>query len=168
MNFNQKIGLFAVAILVFSAVKGCAQVESASYRLMLKNMLAHSVPEITVEKAAADTSAIFLDSREKKEFDVSHIDGALWVGYDDFDPARVAQLAHNQRVIVYCSVGYRSEKITEKLQAAGFSDVQNLYGGIFEWVNQEHPVIDSAGPTRRVHAFDRVWGVWLRKGKKVY
>lgn len=169
MNFTQKMAILAICVFLFSGTKIWSQVENASYRLMLKKLLAHSVPEISVEKAVADSTAIFLDSREKKEFDVSHIAGAIWVGYDDFDPARTAQLAHNQRIIIYCSVGYRSEKVTEKLLAAGFSDVQNLYGGIFEWVNQGHPVVDFTGEkTRRVHAFDRVWGVWLRRGKKVY
>jgi hypothetical protein len=43
-----------------------------------------------------------------------------------------------------------------------------MYGGIFEWVNNGYPIVNSAGPTQRVHAFDRTWGVWLKKGEKVY
>ncbi len=169
MKFSKKITWLAAGTLLFAAAQTWAQVENGAYRLMLKKLLAHAVPEISVEKAAADSTAIFLDAREKKEFDVSQIAGAIWVGYDDFDPTRAAQLAQNQRVIVYCSVGYRSEKVSEKLLAAGFSDVQNLYGGIFEWVNQGHPVVAPSGEkTGRVHAFDRAWGVWLRRGKKVY
>ena len=66
---------------------------------------------------------------------------------------------------MYCSVGYRSEKVSEKLIKAG----SNMYGSIFEWVNQGRPVYDSDGvPTDRVHAFDETWGAWLLKGEKVF
>ncbi|MDF9798803.1 hypothetical protein OKW21_004066 [Catalinimonas alkaloidigena] len=44
-----------------------------------------------------------------------------------------------------------------------------MYGGIFEWVNQGQDVVDSSGqPTEKVHAYDRVWGIWLKQGEKVY
>jgi 3-mercaptopyruvate sulfurtransferase SseA len=70
---------------------------------------------------------------------------------------------------VYCSVGYRSEKVSEQLRQAGYQTVYNLYGGIFEWKNQGHPVVNAEGePTERVHAYNRSWGVWLKKGDKVY
>ncbi|MEZ4984799.1 MAG: rhodanese-like domain-containing protein [Saprospiraceae bacterium] len=67
---------------------------------------------------------LFLDARERKEFEVSHLPGAHFIGYDDFDLSRVEKLDKGREVIVYCSVGYRSEKITEKLLAAGFTNVK--------------------------------------------
>jgi rhodanese-related sulfurtransferase len=160
--------LFAGAFLLGWPFLG-AQVQSGAYRLMLKKLLSHSVPEITVPAAAqARDSVLFLDAREPKEYAVSHLKDALWVGYDHYDSTVTANVDKNQRIVVYCSVGYRSEKITEKLRAAGFTNVSNLYGGIFEWVNQGQSVYDAQGVTQRVHAFDRTWGVWLRKGKRVY
>jgi rhodanese-related sulfurtransferase len=158
--------LLALASMTFCA---SAQVKSGAFRLMLDGLLGHSVPEIGVAAAArAQDSIVFLDARERREYDVSHLRGARHVGYDAFDPRALDGLPRTQRVVVYCSVGYRSEKISEKLLAAGFTNVANLYGGIFEWVNQGHPVYDGAGRTDAVHAYDRVWGVWLKKGKKVY
>ncbi len=56
-----------------------------------------------------------------------------------------AFIGEESKVVVYCSVGYRSEKIAEKLKAAGYKNVFNLYGGIFEWENQNLPVYDSNG-----------------------
>ncbi|KPQ09558.1 MAG: Rhodanese-related sulfurtransferase, partial [Algoriphagus marincola HL-49] len=64
-------------------------------------------------------------------------------------------------------VGARSQDIGKKLVQKGFS-VVNLYGGIFQWVNDELPVYDSLGQTKKVHAYNRAWGVWLNKGEKVY
>lgn len=159
---------FAVSLLLLAWVS-YGQVQRGAYRTMLKTLLSHSVPETGVQEAARDsTSVVFLDAREPREFEVSHIAGAIPVGYDYFDAGLLPALDKERPMVVYCSVGYRSEKVAEKLLAAGFKNVSNLYGGIFEWVNQGHPVVNGTGATQEVHAYSRSWGVWLRKGKKIY
>ena len=156
-------GLLLAALVCFG------QVKSGAYRVMLKNLLSHSVPEIQVQQAAIDSANIvFLDAREPKEYEVSHISKAIPVGYDNFKIENLPVLNKDQRIVVYCSVGYRSEKVTEQLRTAGFTNIANLYGGIFEWVNQGFPVYDALGLTEHVHGFSRTWGVWLHRGKKVY
>jgi predicted sulfurtransferase len=65
-------------------------------------------------------------------------------------------------------VGYRSEKIAKRCQAAGFKQVYNLYGGIFEWVNQGNTVVNADGPTEQVHTYDKKWSVWLDRGIRVF
>ena len=145
-------------------------IESGSYRFMLKTLLSHTVPEMEVKTAsAADNETLFLDARERAEYEVSHIQGALWVGYDDFDISRLDGVAKDTPLVVYCSVGYRSEKISEQLLDAGYNDVANLYGGIFEWKNQDQKVVNMDGQTTEsVHAYNRTWGIWLKNGEKVY
>jgi len=107
-------------------------------------------------------NVILLDTRSREEYDVSHIPGAIWVGYEEFQSERVRNLNPDQKVIVYCSVGYRSEKIGEKLQDLGFTNVRNLYGSIFEWANQSYPLISPSGDTiQQIHAYNRVWGKWM-------
>lgn len=160
-----------VATLLFTCqLEASAQVQSAAYRTMLKGLLSHTVPELSVQEAVKrQENSIFLDAREWREYEVSHIPGAIFVGYDHFDWSHLATVQDkNKPVVVYCSVGYRSEKISEKLLQAGYTNVSNLYGGIFEWVNQGFPVVDNSGATRKVHAYNRTWGVWLKKGDKVY
>lgn len=143
-------------------------VGSKSYERMLDKLLDHTVPEVSVDSIVT-SSPILLDARETNEYAVSGIENAKWVGYNDFSLERMKDISKNEEIVVYCSVGYRSEKIAEKLRSAGYSNVSNLYGGIFEWMNQGHSVVDSTGnKTERVHAFNRIWGVWLKKGKKVY
>jgi hypothetical protein len=67
---------------------------------------------------------------------------------------------------LYCSIGYRSEKIGEKLKDAGYTNVQNLFGSIFEWVNQELPVENSKDEiVKKVHTYNRLWGKWVDKKK---
>ena len=167
--FIPTIKIFALGSLLLVSIATFGQVKSAAYRAMLKNLLNHSVPEIQVQDAARDSAAIlFLDAREPGEFAVSRIKAALHVGYDHFDTSVLAEIQKDKRIVVYCSVGYRSEKVAEKLLAAGFQNVSNLYGGIFEWVNQGNPVYNADGQTPEVHAYSRSWGIWLTKGKKVY
>ncbi len=144
------------------------KVESTLYGATLKALLSHSVPEVSVKEANQAQTALFLDAREPREFDVSHIANAIPVGYDNLDLSALDNVDKNTKIIVYCSVGYRSEKVAEKLLAEGFKDVSNLYGGIFEWKNQGFPVINTQGKTDSVHAYSKTWGIWLNKGEKVY
>ncbi len=166
---KKKLIFLFLTLLVFAGNSVFAQ--SKAFRLMLKTLLSHSVTEINVAqaKAAQANRAWLLDAREPREFEVSHLENARFVGYEDFSLDRVADIPKDSAVVVYCSVGYRSEKVAEKLVAAGFTNVVNLYGGLFQWVNEENTVVDTAAqPTRKVHAFSRTWGVWLKKGEKIY
>ena len=111
-----------------------------------------------------------LDAREEKEFQVSHIRGADYVGYDNFNIHQTLKKYPNKElpIVVYCSLGIRSEDIGEQLQKVGYSTVFNLYGGIFEWKNQEKPVYTSKDQeTEKVHTFNHEWSKWLLKGEKI-
>lgn len=162
--------IFAILFVILNFSLFAQEVESPSYNLMLKGLLSHDVPELSVDGLKPnDSSTLYLDARALEEYQVSHINGALWVGYDDFDATRLKAVPKDQKLVVYCSVGYRSEKIAEKLIALGYTNVSNLYGGIFEWVNEGHPVVDmNDKPTDKVHAYNKAWGIWLDKGEKVY
>lgn len=145
-----------------------AQTQSGAFNLTLKTLLSHTVTEISVPEAV-EANALFMDAREWNEYTVSHIKNSLFVGYENFRSDSLASIKKDQKIIVYCSVGYRSEKISEKLMDAGFTDVSNLVGGIFEWVNQGHSIVDSReNTTQNIHAYNKTWGVWLNKGNKVY
>ncbi len=147
-----------------------ASVESGAYNLMLKGLLKRDVPEVDPQKASQiQEQVVFIDTRSRGEFEVSHIRNAIWVGYDDFDISRMQGIGKNTKIIAYCSVGARSEKITRQLLALGYSDVSNLYGGVFEWVNQEKALYNEKNETtEKVHAYNKTWGIWLNKGQKVY
>lgn len=107
---------------------------------------------------------VILDAREKEEYNVSHIARSICVGYNDFDLKALEDLDKSSKIYVYCSIGYRSEKIGEKLQNAGFENVHNLYGGIFAWGNSSYPLVDKNGePTNAVHGYSKKWSKWLNK-----
>ncbi|AUC77768.1 rhodanese-like domain-containing protein [Olleya sp. Bg11-27] len=139
---------------------------------LLKKHNKNSVPYITVQELAMPkTDAVILDAREPKEFEVSHIKNAMLVGYDFFDIKTVTEIYSNkdEKIVVYCSLGIRSETIAKKLKDEGYTNVLNLYGGIFEWKNNDFIVVDSEEKeTNKVHTFNEAWSKWLEKGDKIY
>ena len=170
---NFKILLFLFIIFPFWNNSTFAQnnkmVKSKSYNLMLKKLLKHDVPEISIDSLHKIKDAVLLlDARETAEFNVSHLKNAKFVGYKDFNIELLHNTSKNQPIVVYCSVGYRSEKIAEKLMNAGFKNVQNLYGGIFEWKNKKLDVYNANGITNNVHPYSSSWGIWLKNADKVY
>ena len=143
------------------------KVEKKSYDRLLQGLLKHSVPELSVNEALQKKSPIYLDSRESQEYLVSHIPNAIWIGYDSLRMSTINQLDKSKNYIVYCSVGYRSEKISEKLIGLGFSNVFNLYGGAFEWINEGYALQGIDGKsTQKIHPYNAIWGIWLSKGEK--
>lgn len=133
-----------------------------------------SVPYISVEGLRAlqlNEEIMILDTREPSEFAVSAIKDASCVGYNNFSVDAVSEkiTQKDTPIVVYCSLGIRSEEIGEKLKKAGFTNVKNLYGGIFEWKNKGYPVLDQKKQeTDSVHVFSRAWGKWLKAGTPVY
>ena len=72
-------------------------------------------------------------------------------------------------IIVYCSVGVRSQSFGEMLEKKGFTNVKNIYGGLFYWANMKYPMVDvKENKTDRIHGFNKDWGKWVKKGIVVY
>ena len=144
-----------------------------SFEELKNEIISKTIPLISVQelKKVETTKKPFLilDAREKTEYNTSHIKNAKYVGYDKFKMSSLKGVDKNTTIVIYCSVGYRSEKIGEKLKKAGYTKVLNLQGGIFDWVNSGYLVYDNNGnETSKVHAYDKFWGKWLTKGEKVY
>lgn len=155
--------------LLVACGHGDRMVESRAYNTLLQGLLPDEAPVIGVEAARQRSDWQYLDARQRTEYEVSHLPGAQWIGYETFDSSRVADLDRRQPVLVYCSVGYRSGKIAERLQAMGFDSVYNLYGGLFEWANRDLPLENDHGqPTDSIHGYNRKWGIWVKEGTVVY
>lgn len=164
-----KLFWIVLSLLLMTGTVVLAQTTSRAYGAMLETMYKKTVPLVTVAELKKMPNVVLLDTRTRPEYDVSHLPNAHWVGYDDFDLKRVRSISKQATVVLYCSVGYRSERVGEKLLAAGYGHVYNLYGSLFEWVNEGNPVVDKQEkPTERVHAYSRLWGIWLKRGNKVY
>ena len=162
-----------ILLMVSGLMKIVIGQKPTNYDDQLKRMYKNSVDLITVEdllnQINKNADIVVLDARELSEYKVSHIEGARNIGYNNFSIELLQDIPKSAEIVVYCSLGVRSEQIGEKLKDAGYSNVKNLYGGIFEWKYQDQIVVDRKGiPTEKVHAYDKNWGQWLLKGEKVY
>lgn len=142
--------------------------EDQAFDKKVSEMLRFSVPVMGVEELRNIQSEVYIfDARKRREYEVSHIPGAQYVGFEDFDPESLNELPKDVPIVVYCSIGYRSEKIGEKLKSQGFTRVYNLFGSLFEWANRGYPMVDSLErPTKTVHTYNKNWSRWV-DGKKV-
>lgn len=158
-----------ILLLTIISISGLLVAQTISYENMLATLLKKTVEPIKVKTASYSKSAYFLDTRTKTEFEISHIKNAQWIGFKEFNINKLKNIPKNAEIIVFCSVGARSEQIGEKIKKAGFTNVKNLWGGLFQWVNEGYPIFDKNEKiTQKVHAYSPEWGVWLLKGEKVY
>ncbi|WP_445747639.1 rhodanese-like domain-containing protein [Polaribacter sp.] len=160
--------IFAFLVMTSTLVVGQEKLDKLLHKWNTRN-----VPYISAETLKmSKEKTIILDAREESEFKVSHLKNAIFVGYNQFDLNQtIAKLPKDktEKIVVYCSLGIRSETIAHKLIQAGYTNVFNLYGGIFEWKNKDFQVVDTTGnETEKVHAFNKSWSKWLQKGEKVY
>lgn len=142
--------------------------QSLAYRALLESLYDKKFPVVKPEQITNLANYQVLDTREKEEFQVSHLKDAIWVGYDSFTLEKVVGIDKEKPILVYCTVGARSQAIGKKLQEAGFTQVYNLYGGIIHWANELKPLESNGNPTSKVHTYSRTWGIWLNQGEKVY
>ncbi|WP_442844492.1 rhodanese-like domain-containing protein [Leeuwenhoekiella sp. H156] len=155
-------------VLLFLSFSGFAQKKSIGKLLRTYN--SGSVPYISVEELKMKQDEyLILDSRKAEEFEVSHLPNAIRVD-DRLDETTLERIRKsNKKIVVYCSVGVRSEDFGEKLQKKTGQPVFNLYGGIFAWKDAGFPIFNDEGkPTERVHTFSKNWQDYLSTGIAVY
>lgn len=142
------------------------------FSTMVNTLITNDVDTInreSLKRMMAEREIVLLDAREMNEYAVSHIENAYYVGYDAFSLDAVKDISKDKTVVVYCSVGYRSGLVAKQLLDAGYTDVYNLYGGIFDWTNYGLPVVNSENKeVEQVHPYNTMWGFWVNKYEKRY
>lgn len=137
----------------------------------VKGVVSHKFPNvqsISTEKLAAWLTSelpppVLIDARKAEEYAVSHLPGARHL--QTVEAVQGSDIAPDAALVVYCSVGYRSARLAQKLQAAGYDHVMNLEGSIFEWHNRGHPIVSEGKPVRHVHPYNRTWRLLLESAE---
>lgn len=110
-----------------------------------------------------EAGMIIIDARAPEEFAISHI--RLAINAENVEKvSSIMALPENsgKTIVVYCSVGYRSAILGNRLKKAGFK-VYNLKGSIFKWANEGKPLFKGSDETHEVHPYDKNWGKLLDK-----
>src|SRR5687767_8470537 len=86
---------------------------------------------------------VLLDCRELEEVATARIGGSQHIPMREI-PGRIAELQSDRdgRIVVHCHHGGRSLRVTQFLRQQGFTQAQNMTGGIDAWSQQ----IDSSVP----------------------
>jgi rhodanese-related sulfurtransferase len=83
-----------------------------------------------LKQALERNQVLLIDVREPGEFAREHIAGAQSLPLSAFD---VSHLPRDRKIVLCCQSGARSARALAQLQAAGFSDVAHLDGGLSAW-----------------------------------
>ncbi|GCC18651.1 hypothetical protein chiPu_0022116 [Chiloscyllium punctatum] len=144
------------------------------------NLVQDRSSDSTEQQMAENRNQILLlDVRSMAEYEVSHLQGAIRIDPDTSDMNHLtkelglADCNEEREVICYCTVGYRSSKVAQKLVEFLASNagqtlrrslrVYNLEGGLVKWANEGKPMVDcKEQPTSLVHPYSSMWAYLVK------
>jgi molybdopterin/thiamine biosynthesis adenylyltransferase/rhodanese-related sulfurtransferase len=115
-----------------------------SYRELLSQVKAE-IDEIDAVEARArlngDGAPLFLDIRERDEWEEGHLPGALHIPRGSLE-SRIEQAVpdREREIIAYCAAGNRSAFAAQTLEELGYERVRSLAGGFTDWKRNGLPV----------------------------
>ncbi len=80
----------------------------------------------------------FIDVRTPEEFAAGHVPGAVNIPLQTLKQ-RIAEVPKDKQVYVYCEAGVRSAKAARLLTKAGYTNIENISGGMRAWREQHYP-----------------------------
>ncbi len=125
------------------------------------------VPQMSTQELAqrmaedGDARPLLIDVRTRREYEVSHLPGAVWAETSRQIEDVLSRRSKHQVIVLYCSAGVRSSNAAARLTKSGRADVFNLQGSIFLWANERRPVLQDGKVVGVVHPYDDRWGVLL-------
>ena len=92
-------------------------------------------------KAIEDPNTLLIDMRNHYESEVGKFENAICPDADTFRDAlpKAVELVkgkEDQKILLYCTGGIRCEKASAYFRHHGFTDVNQLYGGIIEYAKE--------------------------------
>lgn len=102
------------------------------------------------EKRIQTGESQLLDVRTAGEFQSGHLKNSLqadWLNNKEFTE-RIKYLDKSKPLLVYCASGVRSAAAAKYLLAQGFTNVQNLKGGLTAWKLEGKKVEQPVGTTQ--------------------
>lgn len=164
-----RVAILMTALIVLVAGFGVTKAGAFQW-FLLKASLRTKFPQIQwiTTRELADWIAdsrrqqpVLLDVRTAEEWAVSHLPGARRVEPRMSPESALEGVAKDAPIVTYCAVGYRSGELASKLRAAGFSNVRNLEGSIFQWANEHRPLVREGKVVKQVHPYSAFWGKLL-------
>ncbi|GEM_PF-830828 len=115
-------------------------------------------------KLIEEKAPFIIDARSAEEYETSHLAGAM-----RFENGLVDSLSKDTPILIYCTVGVRSNSLANILSEQGFNQVYELKRGILGWSNARLPVMDNRDQlTDEIHVYSEFFSSFLKEGKAIY
>ena len=154
--------------------------------------------ELEDKLESCDGSIIVIDCRSSGEHQVSKIRGAQHPNFNaeediineflvenGVESGRIITIGHewhewmqclilttptsDKNVVCYCSIGYRSSILANRINAIGAGNASNLEGSMFKWANEGREIVDFGGNTTHfVHPYNWFFGLTISPSKWLY
>lgn len=89
-------------------------------------------PREVKELLARAGNVLFVDVREKWEYDTTHIEGSTLIPLGEI-PANLARLERADEIVCFCHHGMRSLDAAAWLRSQGVEGARSMAGGIDRW-----------------------------------
>jgi rhodanese-related sulfurtransferase len=171
-HFNRRVGPWLFLTLVVLLFVPCLLIAQRPGFFEMVDSYTNDFPTVTpklLENEWSSGAVLLLDAREPSEYRVSRIPGARFIGVSlNYEKIRESTPLDTP-IVVYCSVGARSQDVAIRLKAMGYTNIRNMYGGIFYWAGLGFPMEDHQGNrTIQVHGYNTEWGKWVWNATAVY
>ncbi|MFZ1665718.1 MAG: rhodanese-like domain-containing protein [Flavobacteriales bacterium] len=92
--------------------------------------------------AMAQPEAVVVDVRTPAEREQGYIEGSANIDWNSGTLLdKMSATDKDAPVLIYCASGGRSNMAMEALHKAGFTNVQDLAGGMRAWTADKHPIL---------------------------
>jgi rhodanese-related sulfurtransferase len=97
----------------------------------------NTVSQAEAAKMHREMAALFVDVRQKDQYDAGHIKGAIHIPMDDFEIGH-PQLPKNydQSIVTVCNKGNLSMSGMLILKSIGYKNTRSLNGGTTAWIDK--------------------------------
>jgi adenylyltransferase/sulfurtransferase len=95
--------------------------------------VAEYTPRELEARLASGAPLALIDVRERPEWDQVRLPGARLAPLSELDD-HLPTLPRDRDLVLYCKLGQRSATAARRLQAAGFTRVRHLAGGLNRWI----------------------------------
>lgn len=127
--------VIAVALPLTAVACGLGERTPAGY----ENATVTHAHEHWQQGATSPIPFVFIDVRTPEEYAAGHIRGAKLIPLPEM-PHRLAEVPKDRQVYVYCHSGKRSARAATLLAGQGFTNIENIVGGITAWQEAGYPV----------------------------
>ena len=153
-----------LVILLSILVTACFIIRERGLYTFIKSGNVERINPCMARRLVNDSDLYIIDARSEAEYQLSHIEGA-----NLFQDQLMEKIEINQPILVYCTIGIRSNSLAKDLHDLGFEKIYDLKGGLINWVNQKNELVNSTHhQTDSIHTYYQWLSLLLSHGTAVY